>query len=207
MNDWAVILCRAQGTISADAALSQKRQITGCHKRGTAAGRHLSNIIRVCVCAHRWRDTCVIKNRRCLWQLSTLFEQQWQSAATAAERMVLTELVGDYVTPHSLHSCFQLHLLLVLFNPLSPPARSVQIPLSCTVLHSLTTHTAVHWFQLQFPYSLLDCSKYHKSIVSVNIHNLKIAWTANLVWVSLKMCCAQTTLRLFALEWPVGLNI
>lgn len=47
------------------------------------------------MCVHRWEYMCVVLNRRCLWQLPALFEQQSQSAAAAAKRVVVTALVGD----------------------------------------------------------------------------------------------------------------
>lgn len=47
-----------------------------------------------------------------MWQLSALFEQQSQSAATAAKRVVVTALVGDSL----------LLRLLLLFSDLPSPA-------------------------------------------------------------------------------------
>ncbi len=77
-----------------------ERRITGCHKaeqQKMTSEQYQCVCVCVCVCVSIGEHTCVILRRRCLWQLSALFEQQSQSAATAAERVAVTALVGDSV--------------------------------------------------------------------------------------------------------------
>jgi len=113
---------------------------------------------------------CVILSRRCLWQLSAVFEQQSQSVATAAMRVVVTALVGDCAIAPPL-SALHLLLLLLLFllfssNLPSPPvlASSPLLQLKWLTLHQFHHSWGRTWIdsppspanllQLQISFSL-----------------------------------------------------
>lgn len=70
---------------------------------------------------------CAILSRRCLWQLSALFEQQSQSAVTAANRVAVTAAVGDTPLVPALHLLLllplaaRLHLLSASPLPVASP--------------------------------------------------------------------------------------